>query len=73
VAKLSKCNFGTTKVEYLGHSVFVDGISTDLRKVKAVMDWPVPTNIKEMRSFLGLAWYYRKFIQKYAILAKPST
>jgi len=73
VAKPSKCNFGTTKVEYLGHFLSVNGISAYPKKVKALMDWPIPNNIKELRSFLGLEGYYRKFIQKYAILVKPLT
>ena len=72
-AKLSKCSFGTSKVEYLGHFVAAEGISTDPRKLQAIMSWPEPTTVKELRSFLGLAGYYRKFIQNYALIAKPLT
>jgi len=53
--------------------VSTEDISTDPRKIQAIMDWPTPTNVKELRSFLGLAGYYRKFIQGYALLGKPLT
>jgi len=72
-AKLSKCSFGTTKVEYLGHFISTEGISTDPRKLQAIMDCPAPTCVKKLRSLLGLAMYYRKFIQDYALLARPLT
>ena len=49
------------------------GLSTDPAKVQAVADWPVPSNIRELRGFLGLAGYYRKFVKHFGILAKPLT
>ena len=73
VAKLSKCSFGTSKVEYLGYFVSATSISTDPRKIQAIQEWPIPATIKDLRSFLGLAGYYRKFIKNYAIIAKPLT
>ena len=72
-AKMSKCSFGTSKVEYLGHFVSAAGISTDPRKIQAIMDWPAPATVRELRGFLGLAGSYRKFIQGYATIAKPLT
>lgn len=53
-AKFNKCSFACRKVEYLGHYIIEVGISTDPRKVDAVQRWPVPSNIKQLRGFLGL-------------------
>lgn len=71
--KQSKCTFGATKIEYLGHFISAAGVSTDPNKIKAVKGWPVPRNQKHIRSFLGLANYYRRFIQGYSIIARPLT
>jgi len=73
LAKLSKCSFGTSKAEYLGHFVSATGISTDPGKIQAIQEWPIPTTVKDLRSFLGLVGYCRKFIKDYAIIAKPLT
>jgi transposase InsO family protein len=70
-AKLSKCAFFKQETIFLGHLVGQDGIKPDPAKVKAVKDWPVLTNVKEVRSFLGLTNYFRKFIQGYAKMAHP--
>lgn len=53
VAKLFKCCFGTSKVEYLGHFVSATSISIDPRKIQAIQDWPIPTSVKDLRSFFG--------------------
>lgn len=71
--KPSKCTFGATVVKYLGHFISAAGVSTDPSKIKAVEQWPTPTTQKQLRSFLGLANYYRRFIQGYSIIARPLT
>ncbi|GFR52906.1 hypothetical protein Agub_g15551 [Astrephomene gubernaculifera] len=72
-AKRSKCHWAQSQVEYLGHIVSVDGVRMDPRKTAAVRDWPVPTNVQELRKFLGLTNYFRKFIARYSVLAAPLT
>lgn len=66
-----KCKFFQTSVKYLGHVVSERGVETDPEKIKALTTWPVPTNLKELRSFLGFAGYYRRFIQGYSHITKP--
>ena len=70
-AGMGKCTFGETTTEYLGHIVGPEGISMDQVKVQAVAEWPVPQRKKELASFLGLAGYYRKFVEHYAQRAHP--
>lgn len=71
--KESKCDFGKSEVSFLGHKVSKAGISVDEEKVKAVSDWPTPNSVKEVRGFLGLSGYYRRFIAGYGKLASPLT
>lgn len=66
-----KCHFLKKQVKFLGHVVSQEGVATDPSKIEAVKDWPIPKSIKDVRSFLGLTSYYRKFIKGYAEKAKP--
>lgn len=72
-AKLSKCSFCQTSIDYLGHVVSKEGVAVDQQKIKAMVEWPRPTTIKQLRGFLGLTGYYRKFVRHYAQVAYPLT
>ncbi|WVZ70910.1 hypothetical protein U9M48_019539 [Paspalum notatum var. saurae] len=72
-AKLSKCEFWLDQVPFLGHIVSKGGIMVDPSKISSVMDWKVPEVVKEVRGFLGLAGYYRRFIESFSKIAKPMT
>jgi len=65
-AQLPKCEFGLSELKFLGHIIGEFGVKPDPAKVKVVQEWPEPNNVAELRSFLGLAQYFRKFIQGYA-------
>ena len=72
-AKLSKCSFWQKKIGFLGHVVSEAGVAVDQEKISAISEWPTPKNATEIRSFLGLAGYYRKYVKNFASIAKPMT
>ncbi|WVZ88094.1 hypothetical protein U9M48_034647 [Paspalum notatum var. saurae] len=69
--KQSKCAFAQRSIAYLGHIVSNQAVSTDPAKIDAITHWPAPTIVKELRSFLGFAGYYRKFVRNFSLIAKP--
>ncbi|GJR42070.1 putative reverse transcriptase domain-containing protein [Tanacetum coccineum] len=72
-AKFSKCEFWLSKVQFLGHVIISEGIHVDPAKIKAIKDWASPKTPTEIRQFLGLAGYYRRFIEGFPKIARPMT
>ncbi|KAF5480102.1 hypothetical protein F2P56_000872 [Juglans regia] len=72
-AKMSKCSFGLAEVSYLGHLIYGQGVRANPEKLKAMLDWPTPRSVKDLKGFLGLTGYYRRFIKGYGVVAAKLT
>jgi len=72
-AKYNKCDLFEEQIQYLGHVITKDGIVVDPKKIKRVMDWLVLKDVVNIRSFMGLARYYRRFIEGFSTVAYPIT
>ncbi|GBM78407.1 Retrovirus-related Pol polyprotein from transposon gypsy [Araneus ventricosus] len=68
-----KCRFFRKEISHLGHIISADGVKTDPEKTKAVVDWPRPETIHDLRSLLGICTYYRRFVRNFSAIARPST
>ena len=69
--KPSKCDFVKSEISFLGHIVSADGLKVDPKKVAAVQHWPTPSDVHQVRAFLGLGNYFRNFIRGYSNLVRP--
>ena len=72
-AKFSKCEFWLDSVSFLGHVVSKEGVMVDPSKIETVKNWVRPTNVSEIRSFFGLASYYRRFVKGFSFIASQLT
>ena len=72
-AKLSRCDFYQDRIHYLGHIILDEGISVDPEKIEAILNWPTPRNVTDVRYFMGLAGYYRRFIEGFSKVAHAVT
>jgi hypothetical protein len=71
-AKLSKCSFYRNQIHYLGHIISDQGIAVDPKKIEAIRGWPTPSNVSNVRYFMGLVGYYRRFIVGFSKIFIPS-
>jgi hypothetical protein len=71
--KRTKCTFAQRQLRYLGHIISAAGVATDPDKIQAVLQWPSPSSVWDLRSFLRLAGYYRRFVKHFGLISKPLT
>eukprot|EP00253_Pinus_taeda_P026215 PITA_26215 len=72
-AKFSKCDFFKEEIQYLGHVITKEGIAVDPEKIRTIMEWPIPKDVADIRSFMGLAGYYRRFVESFSRIAYTIT
>jgi hypothetical protein len=72
-AKLSKCLFYQKQIHYVGHIISEEGIVVDPKNIRAIEGWPTPRNVSKVRSFMGVAGYYKRFIEGLSKIAHPIT
>ena len=72
-AKISKCEFGLKEILYLGHKNSEEGVRVDEEKIKAIKEWPKPKTLTQIRGFVGLCIYYRRFVKGFSKIAVPLT
>ena len=72
-AKFSKCKLFKDKIQYLVHAISKEGISVDLDKIRGIMEWHVPKDVSDVRSFMGITSYYQKFIEGFSKITNPIT
>jgi hypothetical protein len=61
-AKFAKCDFYQKKIQYLGHVIFTEGIAVNPEKIRAIMEWPIPKDVSDIQSFIGITGYYHIFM-----------
>ena len=72
-AMFSKCDFFKDQIQYLGHIITKEGIAVDPEKIRTIMEWPVPKDVADIQSFMGLTGYYRWFVERFSRVAYPIT
>lgn len=72
-AKYRKYDFFKEKIQYLGHTITKDGITVDPEKIRTIMEWPIPKDVADIRYFMGLAGFYRQFVEGFSRVAYPIT
>ena len=68
-AKFDKCDFYQKRIQYLGHVIYEEGIAVDPEKIRAIMEWPIPKDVADIRSFMGITSYYSRFIEGFSKIA----